>query len=102
MPDHPNPEALARNHAPAANHDTCYLGLDHTFFGGCGDRDPVADTAAERSPAYGCPIGRDTCAGGVEDPIFDFMDYTDDSCMNSFTNGQRARMHQQVNAPSSP
>jgi len=74
-----------------------YLGLAHTFEGGCDEPgDSVADTAPEASPAFGCPVGRDTCAGGGVDPIFNFMDYTDDSCMNTFTSGQDTRMQEIV------
>jgi hypothetical protein len=74
-----------------------YLGLAHTFEGGCDEPgDFVADTAPEASPAFGCPVGRDTCAGGGVDPIFNFMDYTDDACMNTFTSGQDTRMQEIV------
>ncbi len=72
------------------------LGLFHTFEGGCeAPGDEVFDTPPEAEPAYGCPIGRDTCLEDDEpDPVTNFMDYSDDACLEEFTRRQRRRMRE--------
>lgn len=74
-----------------------WLGLFHTFQGGCRNRDRVADTPAQRSPTSGCPRNRDSCRNKPgKDDVSNYMDYSNDSCMDHFTLCQILRMHEQV------
>lgn len=93
------------NEGDTATHEVGHwLGLLHTFQEGC-DSDPsnggdlISDTPAEKSANMNsCRVQRNTCRGRRypgKDPVRNFMDYSPDACMDSFTSGQAARMLEQ-------
>jgi hypothetical protein len=69
----------------------------------CVSSDMVSDTPNQGSENYGCPtFPRSSCNNGTSGDMFmNYMDYTDDACMNMFSNGQRLRMNA-VLAPGGP
>ena len=59
----------------------------------CGD-DGVSDTPRQSIYTVGCPSGIRISCGNTPDGnmYMDYMDFTDDVCMNMFSLGQKARM----------
>jgi hypothetical protein len=71
-----------------------WLGLKHLWGDeNCGD-DGVNDTPKQASYTGGCPSTiRITCNNGPHgDMYMNYMDFTNDECINLFTLGQKARM----------
>ena len=57
--------------------------------------------AAEATGATTCTLTRNTCTGKKwpgNDPVTNYMDATDDTCVNHFTPGQVQRMNNQWTA----
>jgi hypothetical protein len=78
------------NQGRTATHEVGhYLGLYHTFQGGCGTAscyttgDRICDTEPEQSSRFGCPGSATSCS--TPDPYHNYMDYTNDTCMWEFT-----------------
>lgn len=76
-----------------------WLNLRHIWgddFGGCTLDDQVADTPRSADALYGCPnVNTNTCVDtptDFNDMFQNYMDYTDDACMNIYTQGQKQRM----------
>jgi Pregnancy-associated plasma protein-A/Secretion system C-terminal sorting domain/Fibronectin type III domain/Bacterial pre-peptidase C-terminal domain len=71
-----------------------WLNLRHIWGdANCGS-DLVNDTPTQQTSNFGCPaFPHTTCSNGANGDMFmNYMDYTDDGCMNMFTAGQAARM----------
>ncbi len=68
-----------------------WLNLRHIWGDGdCTYDDFVADTPMSDDHNYGCDVGHISC--GSVDMVQNYMDYSDDVCMNLFTTGQKNRM----------
>jgi PKD repeat protein len=93
------PQGGIYNQGRTATHEVGhYLGLFHSFQGGCGSAsnpygsgDLVKDTVAHSGPDFDCTAGASTCGTGNK-PIENYMNYTPDTCMTKFTVEQVNRM----------
>ena len=74
-----------------------FLNLRHIWGdGGCGVDDFVSDTPESDASNGGCATTHSSC--GTLDMVQNYMDYSDDSCMNLFTQGQKSRMRSVLDA----
>ncbi|MAR40234.1 MAG: hypothetical protein CMD22_06200 [Flavobacteriales bacterium] len=79
-----------------------WLNLDHVWgSGNCGN-DNVNDTPTQEEANYSCPSfphNPNSCntTNSNGDMFMNYMDYTNDACMNMFTNGQKNRMISAIN-----
>ncbi|TAF35259.1 MAG: choice-of-anchor D domain-containing protein [Cytophagales bacterium] len=84
------------NRGRTATHEVGHwLGLRHIWGDEnlCNADDFCADTPMAGPANFGCPVGANTCAAFPgNDQIENYMDYSDDACMNIFTIDQKARM----------
>ena len=99
-PANPN-QGFLYNQGRSATHEIGHwLGLEHiwgTGSNGCEDSDGIADTPNQDDATGGCPGSgiRTSCTNSAlgGDMYMNYMDYTDDACMNLFTKGQASYMH---------
>ncbi|MFN0202142.1 MAG: M43 family zinc metalloprotease, partial [Bacteroidia bacterium] len=87
--------AAPYNKGRTATHEVGHwLGLRHVWGDGNCATDYVTDTPTQQQDNGGCPtFPHITCNNGPNGDMFmNYMDYTNDACMNIFTTGQKARM----------
>jgi PKD repeat protein len=75
-----------------------WLGLYHTFQGGCNDDDLCTDTppVATSTTNANCPASGNSCSNdnpNLPDQWENYMDYSDGKCMAMFSLQQKSRMH---------
>jgi len=85
------------NEGRTATHEIGHwLGLRHIWGdGGCSVDDYCNDTPLAAAANYNCPTGTNSCTAAPDagpDMIDNYMDYTDDLCMDIFTEDQKMRM----------
>ena len=94
------PQHLGRTLTHELGH---YFGLEHLWgpdLGGCAEDDFVDDTPLQERESFDCPNFplRDICSPRSPGVLFyNYMDYTSDSCMTMFTQGQKVRMWNVLN-----
>ena len=65
-----------------------WLNLYHIWGdGNCNQDDQVSDTPNSDAANFGCATGHQSCSS--TDMVQNYMDYSDDACMNLFTSGQK-------------
>jgi hypothetical protein len=74
-----------------------FLGLYHIWGddnGACSGSDQCSDTPNQANATGGCPSGKktDACTSGNGIMYQNYMDYSNDACMNIFTEKQKARI----------
>ena len=74
-----------------------YFNLFHLWGDNYCGNDLVNDTPKQEEANYGCKIHPSVSCNNNGDMFMNFMDYTDDACMNSFTIGQRNRVWSSIN-----
>jgi len=85
-----NPYDLGRTATHEVGH---WLGLIHIWGDGdCSVDDYCADTPNADGPNYGCSEHDGCTDDDLPDMIENYMDYTDDACMNIFTQDQKTRI----------
>ncbi len=98
----PNPAGGSFGLGRTVTHEVGHwLNLKHVWgdAGGCADDDDVADTPLQNAQSGGCPTFplTDACTQGNGIMFMNYMDYSDDVCMNMFTLGQGTRMMAAIN-----
>ena len=71
-----------------------WLNLRHIWGDSSCGNDFVSDTPTQQTANYGCPsFPNYSCSNNlIGDQFMNYMDYTDDACMNMFSIGQKDRM----------